>query len=78
MTILAFERLSENEKLEALLNSGRLISEVKDKINRCFLYYLGSFYASVEYQSETDELTAIRAFEKIGREERIRWKVLRF
>lgn len=69
MTIGAFDKLSENEKLEALLNGGRVISEVKDKINRCFLYYLGSFYASVEYQTETDELTAIKTLKNRARRE---------
>lgn len=76
MTIDAFDQLSEDQKLEALLNNGRVVSETRDKGSRCFLYYMGSFYASVEYQVETDEMTAIRAFEKIGLEERIKWKVL--
>jgi hypothetical protein len=77
MTIEVFDQLSEDEKLEAILNGGRVISETRDNNSRCFLYFLGSFYASVQYQTDTDEMTEIKSFETIGREERIKWKVLR-
>lgn len=76
MNFEVFDEMSENQKLEALLINGRVISENRNKRNRCFLYHMGSFYASVEYQTATDEMIAIMAFEKIGREERIKWKVL--
>lgn len=77
MTIGTFEQLSEDDKLKALLSNGRVISERKDARTRSFLYYLGTFYAAVEYQAGTDEMKSIKTFERIGREERIQWKVLR-
>jgi hypothetical protein len=77
MTIEAFEHLSEEDKLKTLMNRGRVISENKDEESRVFLYYLGSFYAAVKYNLKTDDLISIDSFERIGRKERIEWKVLR-
>lgn len=77
MTIEKFDQLSENEQLKGLLSYGRVISERKDGISRSFLYYLGTFYAVVEYEQATDEMKSIKSFERIGRQERIEWKVLR-
>jgi hypothetical protein len=77
MHIGAFEQLSEDDKLKTLIATGRVISEKKVEGARTFLYYLGSFYAAVEYETATDELKSIKTFERIGREERIEWKVLR-
>jgi hypothetical protein len=77
MTIAAFEQLSEDDKLKVLMTNGRAISEKKDTDNRSFLYYLGSFYAAVKYKTATDDLIGIETFERIGRKERIEWKVLR-
>jgi hypothetical protein len=77
MTIGTFEHLGEDDKIKTLLANGRVISETKDRKCRSFLYYLGAFYAAVKYKVGTDELVSITAFERIGREERIKWKVLR-
>ncbi|HYF31513.1 MAG TPA: hypothetical protein VD993_10380 [Chitinophagaceae bacterium] len=77
MNIRAFEQLSEEEKLKALLIAGRVISERKDGQYRSFLYYVGTFYAAVEYRVDNDEMKSIKAFERIGSKERIEWKVLR-
>jgi hypothetical protein len=76
ITIGAFEELNENEKLKVLMSNGRVVSEKKDTDSRCFLYYLGSFFAAVKYKTATDDLIGIETFERIGRKERIEWKVL--
>jgi hypothetical protein len=75
MNIEAFDQLSENQKLEVLLDSGSVISERKDKANRSFLYYLGSFYVVVKFQTGTDDLAGIEALD-IGRKEHEDWQVL--
>jgi hypothetical protein len=77
VTIFTFEQLSEIEQLKVLMGFGRVISERRDGEKRQFLYYLGSFYVSVQYDVLTDEMMSIEAFEHIGRKERIEWKVLR-
>jgi hypothetical protein len=77
MNISAFDQLTEDEKLKVLLNGGIVISESREADRRSFLYHLGSFYATVQYNINTDEMTGINAFERIGSEERIKWKVLR-
>ena len=77
ITIGVFDQLSEDDKLKVLMNNGRVISERKDNQTRSFLYYVGSFYVTVQYHIDTDEMTGISAFEKIGRKEKSEWKVLR-
>ena len=77
MTIEAFDLLSEEDKLTELLRAGRVMSEKKENKNRCFLYYMGSFYVAVKYDNESDALVDITAFSNIDRKDRIEWKVLR-
>lgn len=77
MTVEAFCILSEDQKLKVLMTAASLVSERKDNENRAFLYHVGSFYVTVKYNLQTDELVNIDAFSEFDRRERIEWRILR-
>lgn len=77
MNVETFHQLSEDLKLKVLMTTASVVSERKDNESRAFLYYLGSFYAIVKYNSQTDELLDIDAFSECDRKYRIEWRILR-
>jgi hypothetical protein len=62
MTIEQFLELNEMEKLCAIMESGRLMTQKLAPDSRIFLYRLQSFYVSACYCISTDQLTEITAF----------------
>jgi hypothetical protein len=77
MTFEAFEQLSEEQKLKTLMTEGRVISEKRDSKYQSFLYYLGSFYVTVNFDIVTDDLVSTEALRDIDGKDRVEWKVLR-
>lgn len=62
MTIEQFAELNEMEKLCAIMQYGRLITQKLEPDARIFLYRMQSFYVTVCYCISTDQLTEINAF----------------
>lgn len=77
MTVEAFDKLTEEQKLKVLMKAGSVMSERRDSESRSFLYYVDSFYVIVKYNSQTDDLVGIDSFNEFDRKERIEWRILR-
>lgn len=77
MTVDAFDNLTVEQKLKVLMKAGHVVSERKDPESRSFLYYVDAFYVIVKYNSQTDDLVDIDAFNEFDRRERIEWRILR-
>lgn len=65
MTIQQFNRLSEIDKIVAIMENGRLFAQSLEEKCRVFLYRLGSFYVTATYRTESDELEEINSFSKV-------------
>jgi hypothetical protein len=62
MTIQQFITLTEMDKVCAIMQSGRLITQRLENETRTFLYRLESFYVFACYSVLNDQLTDITAY----------------
>ena len=65
MTIQQFNKLTEIEKVVAIVEYGRLFAQSAEDRCRVFLYRVGSFYVTASYSTETDELEEINSFARV-------------
>lgn len=65
MTIQQFNRLSETDKIVAIVEDGRLFAQSLEDKFRVFLYRLGSFYVTATYKTENDDLAEINSFSRV-------------
>jgi len=62
MTIQEFLELNEMDKMNIIMQSGRLINQRVETGTRIFLYRVESFYVSACYHTTSDQLTEIFAY----------------
>lgn len=62
MTIQQFLELNEEEKVCAIMQSGKLMAQKLEPDTRIFLYRMQTFYVSACYTISGDQLTEITAY----------------
>ena len=65
MTIQQFNKLSETEKIVAIMEYGMLFAQSVDEKCRVFLYKIGSFYVTTTYRTDNDDLEEINSFARV-------------
>ena len=65
MTIQQFNRLSETDKIVAIMEYGMLVAQSLEEKHKVFLYRVGSFYVTTSYRTETDDLEEINSFTRV-------------
>lgn len=65
MTIQQFNKLTETQKIVAIMEYGMLFAQSVEEKCRIFLYKVGSFYVTTTYRTENDDLEEINSFARV-------------